>query len=140
MGTQTRTVLKTYTETGDIPTEAQFTDIIDSCVNINDDGILVSGEDAIVAFAGGGQANATQLTKKVNHVTVVAAPNDSTKLPVGVPGMSLMFWNDGVNICDIYPAAGGEILNLGVNNPANINPNNNIILGCYAANQWMYVS
>lgn len=37
MSEQTRTVLKTYFETGDTPTEAQFIDLIDSLLNLTDD-------------------------------------------------------------------------------------------------------
>lgn len=37
--------------------------------------------NGIVAHAGGGQANATVLTKPVNRVTTVAAPGDSVSLP-----------------------------------------------------------
>lgn len=34
MAQQIRTILKTYFETGDVPTEAQFIDLIDSLFNI----------------------------------------------------------------------------------------------------------
>ena len=39
MAKQTRTTLKTYFETGNVPTEAQFIDLIDSVSNITDDGV-----------------------------------------------------------------------------------------------------
>lgn len=42
MAQQNRTVLKGYFETGDKPTEAQFIDLIDSAVNITDDGGALS--------------------------------------------------------------------------------------------------
>jgi len=38
MAQQNRTVLKSYFETGDTPTQAQFTDFIDSVLNYSDDG------------------------------------------------------------------------------------------------------
>lgn len=42
MAQQTRTVLKGYFNTGDIPTEAQFSDLIDSFPNTSDDGTAVT--------------------------------------------------------------------------------------------------
>jgi hypothetical protein len=39
MAQQNRTVLKSYFETGDTPTEAQFIDLIDSLFNITEDSI-----------------------------------------------------------------------------------------------------
>ncbi len=41
MALRTRTVLKSYFETGDKPTQAQFGDFIDSVPNISDDGVFV---------------------------------------------------------------------------------------------------
>ena len=46
MAKVTRTVLKTYFETGDKPTEAQFASLIDSNLNL-DDGGFVSGSITI---------------------------------------------------------------------------------------------
>ena len=42
MGAQSRALLKTWFETGDTPTQAQFADLIDSYVSIKDD-LLTSG-------------------------------------------------------------------------------------------------
>lgn len=39
MSQQSRAVLKTYFETGDIPTQAQFAELIDSLFNMVDDGV-----------------------------------------------------------------------------------------------------
>jgi hypothetical protein len=44
---ETRNTLKTYFETGDVPTQEQFADLIDSAVNLIDDGLTVySARDA----------------------------------------------------------------------------------------------
>ena len=59
MAIQTRTVLKTYFNTGDIPTETQFVDLIDSNLNLTDGGTLtgilssslVSSDFAIIAHS-----------------------------------------------------------------------------------------
>lgn len=47
---------------------------------------LPSGQEAITAHAGGGQASATQMGYGVNVVTVVATAADSVKLPPAFPG------------------------------------------------------
>lgn len=39
MSEVSRAILKTYFETGDFPTEAQFIDLIDSLLDLNDDGV-----------------------------------------------------------------------------------------------------
>ena len=59
MAIQTRTVLKTYFNTGDKPTETQFVDLIDSSLNLTDGGTLtgvlssslVSSDFAIIAHS-----------------------------------------------------------------------------------------
>lgn len=45
-----------------------------------------ASKDALTAFAGGGQANATQLLNGLNRVTVVATNDDSVQLPAAVAG------------------------------------------------------
>lgn len=47
---------------------------------------MAIGELGVTAFAGGGQANATQLADGINTVTVVATDADSVKLPPAVAG------------------------------------------------------
>ena len=42
--------------------------------------------EGVTAFAGGGQASATQLAGASGNVTVVATNADSVKLPAGIPG------------------------------------------------------
>ncbi len=40
---QTRETLKTFFETGDVPTQDQFQNLIDSFLNYNDDGLFITG-------------------------------------------------------------------------------------------------
>jgi hypothetical protein len=120
MSQKTRTELKGYFETGDIPTEAQFIDLIDSLPDILDDGVRLGGEGAITAYGGGGQANAVLLTKLVNGISVCAAPFDSVKLPVGVAGMVVKVYNSTGNSAHVYPNTDEQIMTLGVNNPQSV--------------------
>lgn len=117
MSQQTRTVLKTYFETGDKPTEAEFIDLIDSLANLVDDVLLVGGDAGVVANPGGGQPGATQLVKRVNNVITVASPNDSVKLPTCAVGKECFVLNTAINNLHVYPNTGDNIYPLAVNNP-----------------------
>ena len=79
--------------------------------------LVKAGNAAVTAFAGGGQANATALTKDVNFVTTVASAGDSVKLPTAALGKVVTVFNDGANSVNIYPATGAAIDALGTNNP-----------------------
>lgn len=114
MTKKTRVVEKSYLETDDMPSQAEFIDIVDSSPNIIDDGIMIGGDTAITAFNGGGLANATLLVNSVNKVSTCVAGGDSIKLPVAVAGNILIVHNDTATSCDLFPNAGQEIMSLGV--------------------------
>lgn len=67
----------------------------------------------VVAFAGGGFANATRLTGIINRISTVAAPNDSVKLPLTgkVIGELFKIRNDGANTLDVFSVDGVETIN-----------------------------
>lgn len=76
---------------------------------------LSSTATGITAFAGGGQANATQLSATYNRVTTVATIADSVKLPVALAGMRMVVFNTAANSLNVFPATGGFINALAVN-------------------------
>jgi len=117
MSTKTRAELEGYFETDDTPSSPEFTDFIDSVPNIEDDGVLLGGDPAITAHAGGGQANAYQLTKFSNGVTTCASVGDSIKCPSIVAGRFFNVVNATANSCNLYPQSGDQINSLGVDNP-----------------------
>lgn len=60
--------------------------------------------NTITAYAGGGQANAVQLTTHYNVVTVVATTADSVKLlAVPAAGQMQIVKNTAANSCTVYP-------------------------------------
>lgn len=66
-----------------------------------------TGEEmGITAYAGGGQANAYQLTKKWNEVSTVATTDDSIKLPLALTGKQVFVLNNGANDLKAYPQSG----------------------------------
>lgn len=73
----------------------------------------------ITAYAGGGQANATEVSPFTTYIEVCATAGDSVKLRSNptIPGMHLWVRNAGANSCNVYPASGHTIDALGANNP-----------------------
>lgn len=56
----------------------------------------------ITAFAGGGKANATQLTADINKVTTVATAADSVLLPPALAGATVFVKNGGANSAQVF--------------------------------------
>ena len=65
--------------------------------------------EGIVAFATGGQTNATNLTAEVNRVTVVGTAGDSVKLPTAVPGLTIVVMNKTVRPMQVFAQANETI-------------------------------
>jgi len=137
MGEKTRVELEDRFETGDIPLQVDFTDLFDSYPNILDDGVLVGGDDGLIAFAGGGQGSATPLTKKVNRIVIVASVGDSVLLPSAVAGMDIMIENSGVNSMDVFPRVGQIIAGLGLNNPLAVGAGIAVIIASPINSGWI---
>lgn len=93
----------------------------------------------ITAYAGGGQANATQLTAKTNEVTVVATAGDSVKLPAAVAGLEVAIFNaDVADACDVFPFS-GDSLGSGINTAVSLAAGSAIRYVCFSATQWRNV-
>jgi|GEM_PF-2333730 len=65
-------------------------------------GAQSSSETGITATAGGGQANAYQLTAGLSEVTTVATGADSVKLPPAKAGLDLSVRNSGANSMQVF--------------------------------------
>jgi hypothetical protein len=76
----------------------------------------------ITAFATGGQASATALTKEFNDITTVATAGDSVKLPAAAAGLKITVKNSGAAALDIFPAASDSIDALAINLAVRIQP------------------
>ena len=76
--TATRTTLKTYFETGDRPTAAQFAELIDALLNLNDDVALLAAHTLAQVLATGSDANSIPiiglLTQTFVNTTTPATP------------------------------------------------------------------
>lgn len=69
-----------------------------------------SNTDTVTAHAGGGQAQATPLTKEINRVTVVATAGDSVLLPPSANGLTIMVINHGANPMQVF-GSGTDTIN-----------------------------
>jgi hypothetical protein len=96
-------------------------DLDSNITSISRNNITVLGKvtesytDAITATAGGGQANAVQVSTVISRVTVVATAGDSVKLPVAGQGSIYTINNASANSLNIFPAVGDAINALAAN-------------------------
>lgn len=100
------------------------------------DYIRRSAVSGLTAFAGGGQASATQLAKDINRVTTVATINDSVKLPAAVAGSEIIVINKGVAALNVYPATGESINALAANAAYSISSLSNSRFICAVTGIW----
>ena len=77
--------------------------------------IYESVQDALTAFAGGGQASATQITAMNARVTTVVTIGDSAKLPFALPGLYITVINAAANSMNVFPSTGDGINALAAN-------------------------
>lgn len=96
---------------------------------------VVASAVGIVAFATGGQVNATQLLKKFNQIDTVASANDSVKLVPALIGKVQGVFNNTANDLTVYPAT-GEYIDGTINNSFVIDPGDYVEFRAYASGRW----
>lgn len=96
---------------------------------------VVASAVGIVAFAGGGQANSTQLLKKFNQIDTVAVANDSVKLVPALIGKVQGVFNNTANDLTVYPAT-GEYIDGTINNGFTIAAGDYVEFRAYASGRW----
>ena len=94
--------------------------------------------NTITAFATGGQASATKLTKLMNRLTTVATQGDSVALPPSAAGMVIYIDNQGANICQVYGDNGAADTINGVATGTGIAQAPQTVVGyfCHVAGNW----
>lgn len=75
------------------------------------DYLIESAQSGITATAGGGQANAFQISTQTTRINTVATAGDSVKLPPAVPGLELMLTNRGLNPMQVYGSNNPDLAN-----------------------------
>ena len=72
----------------------------------------------------------------VANFTTVATLNDSSILPVAVPGMEIAVANNGAASMNVFPASGGTINALGANTALAVAAASVTIFFCTKAGNW----
>lgn len=106
---------------------------------VRDDLVLVSVNEGITAFAGGGQASATLLTKTLNEVSTVATAGDSVKLPTAFAGKEITVINNGANPVDVFPSTDDKINELAVNAAFSVQAQSRVIFTAYNSTNWSII-
>jgi len=113
-------------------------------INTNTTGSITAGtnfkravQDALTAFATGGQSSATAITKDIAVFSTVATAADSGKLPTSSAGLHIIVYNRGSNAMALFPATGDAIDGLSANSSISIPSGDSIAASCRAAGQWI---
>jgi len=116
MAEQTRTTLKGYFETNDVPTQSNFEDLIDSigAMAVDDnitsiDRILKKSVTANITASSTQTQGEQQLTSDINEISIVAAANDVVTLPSAEAGLEIFVINNDSNTLQIFPAVGDNL-------------------------------
>lgn len=97
----------------------------------------MSTRSGVTATAGGGQANAVQITERFTRVTTVGTAADSIKLPPAVPGVDVFVVNAAAtNAMNVFPQTGQYINALAVNTALSVAANKAVHFVCITAGTW----
>jgi len=115
-----RSALKLFFETGDIPTESNFADLIDSTPNFVSDNVLTGFDSNVAPDAGGIQSTAYQITAAFNQINSSSGDNSAIKLPTANKA-SVVYIQSLTNFTTlVYPFLGETILGASTNAPFTI--------------------
>ena len=93
--------------------------------------------NTLTAYATGGQANATQLNKFINVITVCATAGDSVKLPSAEAGAECTVINKGATSADCFPNTDDVIGTKAANEAVPVSPNGTLFLKAYDSINWV---
>ena len=97
-------------------------------------------EQGITAYAGGGQTNGYQTTKKFNLIETVATTADSIKTILATLNAEQTFKNVGANSMTVYPKLGEQFRRgttlLGANVGYAVASRNSLHIYCYEDGIW----
>jgi hypothetical protein len=97
---------------------------------------MSSAANGITAFAGGGQASATPMTRAINRVTTVATAGDSVKLPLAKAGASIAVINSTNTSMNVFPQTGEAINDVAANGAYAIAANKAVMFLCAVNGTW----
>lgn len=137
MAQQTRAVLETYFETGDMPTEAEFAELIESCLNLASDGYLTGSDDAVVPVAGGTQGTGYAITALFNSVSSSSSDTDACVLMTAKAGRICIVENLQQYWTQMFPAVGDGFNQLAANASIDIPPYATMVFYGVGDDNWL---
>jgi hypothetical protein len=100
----------------------------------------LSRRDSITAFAGGGKASATALSRSVNRITTCATAGDSVLLPKAIAGSLLILINQGAQAAAFYGNGNDTVDGLAAASASYVAKGDSVWLACVTAGVWQTVS
>src|SRR3990172_148771 len=97
---------------------------------------LTTSQTGIVAHAGGGQADATQLTAAYNRVDTITSDGDSVKVGFAVVNARYVVQNNGANALDVFPMPGDHFLGQADNTAFSVAAGNMLVVFCFTNGEW----
>lgn len=98
--------------------------------------LLLKAATGINAFAGGGQASATQLIAAFNEVVNVGTAGDSVKLLPALANQVQIVKNDGANYLNVFPSTGDTIDDGGADIPIRVYPSETVVFFAVDSTNW----
>lgn len=138
MTKQTKTVLKTYFETGDTPTQQEFYNFIESYPNLTDNSQLDGIDSAVVPVYPPTQGTAYGISAKYNFVPSVGTATAAVVLPSGSPGNGCFFTNNGSSTVTVYPAVDDKFELLAVDTGYLVYPGETFFFYCRSSGVWQW--
>ncbi len=136
MSKTTVAILKTYFETGDIPTQAQFYELLDSFVNFVDNNVLSGNDDSVTAVFPGDQATATPLTMFTNQIDASGGTGAGVLLPEAIAGKVMYVANQYPALLNIYPSSGHYIDDFAQDAPMPVRQGDGYMFVCMRNEHW----
>lgn len=135
---QNTTTLQSYFETGDIPTEEQFANLMQSFQNIVDGNQLKDFNTNITAVTPPDQNTAPILSNLVNAVSSFAGFSGGVRMPSAVAGRILYLSSKQAGFLTVFPADGENFINMDANEPLTMLVNEMAMFICFNDGIWTY--
>ncbi len=127
---QNTTTLQSYFETGDIPTQAQFENLMQSFANLVDSNLLIGKSDPLLTVFPASQGTAAAITKLFTRLTTPGGGIAGAIVPASSIGKFGFIYNSGADIVNVYPPSGGGWKNASANVPFKLQTGESMIYFC----------
>lgn len=123
--------------TAAVPTQADFSDLIDSSPNIVDDNIVTGSNQIVVGVIPAAQGTATVITAAINKIQPATPMNAGLKMQPAKAGMKISIFNSSIFSQFLYPHENEQIAGAVVNASIEVLPNQIHNLLCTVDGVWI---